>query len=146
MQTQQAASLPLPLPLQLPLQLALSDQTTGGRIEIGFETAVPQPPGGAHVIATTRFPQDTQRRYLESTDSGQWHDRLTIKELDLRAIPYVEEFADTLCREPPRLDILINSAAQTIKRPREFYAPLMAVEPTPWLLETNTNYLGQLPS
>ncbi|MFZ6780389.1 SDR family NAD(P)-dependent oxidoreductase [Undibacterium sp. Ji83W] len=119
---------------------------TGGRIKIGFETTLRLLRDGAHVIMTTRFPQDAERRFLELPDSGEWAERLSIRALDLRCIPDVEEFADKLCQELPHLDILINNAAQTIKRPREFYAALMAAEPTPWLLEARQQYLGQLPS
>lgn len=119
---------------------------TGGRIKIGFETALRLLRDGAHVIVTTRFPQDAERRFLALPDSGDWAERLSIRALDLRCIPDVEEFADKLGQELPHLDILINNAAQTIKRPREFYDALMAAEPTPWLLEAKTQYLGQLPS
>ena len=118
---------------------------TGGRIKIGFETALHLLRGGARVIVTTRFPQDAERRYLELPDASAWRDNLSIKALDLRCSPYVEEFARALCEEIPHLDILINNAAQTIKRPREFYAALMAAEQTPWLLEAREQYLGQLP-
>lgn len=118
---------------------------TGGRIKIGFETGLRLLRDGAHVIVTTRFPLDAHRRYLEMPDSATWRDRLSIRPLDLRASPGVEQFAEQLCQELPHLDIIINNAAQTIKRPREFYAALMAAEPTPWLLEANTHYLGQLP-
>lgn len=119
---------------------------TGGRIKIGFETALRLLREGAYVIVTTRFPKDAERRFLEMADANEWFARLQIKALDLRCIPDVEEFADKLSKELPHLDILINNAAQTIKRPREFYAALMAAEPTPWLLESKTQYLGQLPS
>lgn len=118
---------------------------TGGRIKIGFETALRLLRDGAHVIVTTRFPKDAQRRYYDMPDSDQWRDRLTIEALDLRSSPSVEAFTDRLCRQLPHLDILINNAAQTIKRPRAFYAALMAAEPTPWLLEASAHYPMQLP-
>ena len=118
---------------------------TGGRIKIGFQTALNLLRNGARVIVTTRFPRDAERRFLSEPDAGEWRDHLTLEALDLRHIPSVEAFADFLCRSQPHLDIVINNAAQTIKRPREFYAALIAAEPTPWLLETKGQYLGQLP-
>jgi NAD(P)-dependent dehydrogenase (short-subunit alcohol dehydrogenase family) len=118
---------------------------TGGRIKIGFQTALRLLRDGADVVVTTRFPKDAQQRFLAMPDADSWRDRLTLEALDLRNVPSVEAFADDLCQRLPHLDILINNAAQTIKRPREFYAALMAAEPTPWLLEARSHYLGQLP-
>jgi NAD(P)-dependent dehydrogenase (short-subunit alcohol dehydrogenase family) len=118
---------------------------TGGRIKIGFQTALCLLRNGARVIATTRFPQDAERRYLQEPDANEWRNRLSLEALDLRNVPSVEAFADSLCRGLPHLDIVINNAAQTIKRPREFYAALMAAEPTPWLLEAKGPGLHLLP-
>jgi NAD(P)-dependent dehydrogenase (short-subunit alcohol dehydrogenase family) len=118
---------------------------TGGRIKIGFQTALCLLRNGAQVIVTTRFPQDAARRFLNEPDAHEWKDRLTLEALDLRHLPSVEALADRLQGSLPHLDILINNAAQTVKRPREFYAALMAAEPTPWLLESHTLYLGQMP-
>lgn len=117
---------------------------TGGRIKIGFQTALCLLRNGARVVVTTRFPQDAERRYMGEPDAAQWRDRLTLAALDLRHVPSVEAFADSVCASLPHLDIVINNAAQTIKRPREFYAALAAAEPTPWLLEAREHYPGQL--
>lgn len=119
---------------------------TGGRIKIGFETALRLLRDGAEVIVTTRFPKDAEQRFLAMPDAASWRERLTLEALDLRNVPSVEAFAENLSRKLPHLDILINNAAQTIKRPREFYAALMAAEPTPWLLEARSEYQGRLPS
>lgn len=111
---------------------------TGGRIKIGFQCVLALLRNGAQVIATTRFPRDAEHRFLAEADAAQWRDRLTLERLDLRRVPSVEAFADRLCATLPHLDIVINNAAQTIKRPREFYADLIAAEPVPWLLEADT--------
>lgn len=118
---------------------------TGGRVKIGFQTALRLLRDGADVVVTTRFPKDALQRFLAMPDADTWRSRLALEALDLRNIPSVEAFADELCRRLPHLDIFVNNAAQTIKRPREFYAALMAAEPTPWLLEAKGNYQGQLP-
>lgn len=118
---------------------------TGGRIKIGFETALRLLRSGARVIVTTRFPQDARRRFMAQADARTWADRLGVEALDLRNVPSVEAFAAHLAHALPHLDILVNNAAQTIKRPQAFYAALTAAEPTPWLLESKGQYLGQLP-
>jgi NAD(P)-dependent dehydrogenase (short-subunit alcohol dehydrogenase family) len=101
---------------------------TGGRIKIGFQTALRMLRDGARVLVTTRFPYDCLDRFGQETDFQTWQDRLQIYGLDLRVIPEVEAFAQHLFQTIPALDILINNAAQTIKRPPEFYAQLLEKE------------------
>ena len=83
---------------------------------------------GASVIATTRFPVDAAIRYSREEDYTVWGDRLQIHGLDLRHIPSVEIFAGYVEQRYGRLDILINNAAQTVKRPAGFYAHLIENE------------------
>ena len=52
--------------------------------------------------------------------------------LDLRHIPSVEIFASYLEHHYDRLDILINNAAQTVRRPAGFYAHMMENEALPY--------------
>ena len=52
---------------------------TGGRIKIGFETAVSLLNNGAQVIVTTRFPKDAARRFLKEKDANDWKNRLQIQ-------------------------------------------------------------------
>jgi NAD(P)-dependent dehydrogenase (short-subunit alcohol dehydrogenase family) len=51
--------------------------------------------------------------------------------LDLRHLPSVEHFASHVAGTLPRLDFLINNAAQTVRRPAAFYQHLLAVEEQP---------------
>jgi NAD(P)-dependent dehydrogenase (short-subunit alcohol dehydrogenase family) len=51
--------------------------------------------------------------------------------LDLRHIPSVEIFCNYIEQKYQRLDILINNAAQTVRRPSGFYGHLMANETQP---------------
>jgi NAD(P)-dependent dehydrogenase (short-subunit alcohol dehydrogenase family) len=83
---------------------------------------------GARVIATTRFPVDAALRYSGEEDYVDWKERLHIHGLDLRHTPSVELFAHYVAQTYARLDILINNAAQTVRRPPGFYAHLMANE------------------
>jgi len=104
---------------------------TGARLKIGYQAALMMLRAGARVIVTTRFPQDSAIRYAKEPDFQEWADRLQIYGLDLRHSPSVEVFTRYLDQTLPRLDILINNAAQTVRRPPEFYAHMMATESLP---------------
>ena len=101
---------------------------TGARMKIGFQAALMMLRAGAKVIVTTRFPQDAALRYARETDFKVWKDRLQIHGLDLRHSPSVEIFTRYLVQTCDRLDILINNAAQTVRRPPGFYAHMLETE------------------
>ncbi len=101
---------------------------TGGRVKIGYQAGIKLLRAGAHLIVTTRFPRDSAARYAEEADFGEWAHRLEIFGLDLRHTPSVEAFCQTLIATRPRLDFIINNACQTVRRPPEFYAHMMAGE------------------
>jgi NAD(P)-dependent dehydrogenase (short-subunit alcohol dehydrogenase family) len=109
---------------------------TGSRLKIGYQATLMMLRAGAKVIATTRFPVDSALRFSGESDFSEWGHRLQIYGLDLRHIPSVELFADFFKQTHRRLDILINNAAQTVRRPPGFYAHLM---------ENETKAVGQLP-
>ena len=104
---------------------------TGARVKIGYAVTLRLLRAGAAVICTTRFARDAARRYAKEADFAQWCDRLQVYELDLRYIAGVERFAEHLVCCYPRIDIIINNAAQTIRRPPEFYQHLMDFESLP---------------
>ncbi len=101
---------------------------TGARLKIGYQATLMMLQSGATVLATTRFPVDAAMRFAAETDYGQWADRLHIYGLDLRHSPGVELFAKHVLDSCDRLDLLINNAAQTVRRPPGFYAHLMSNE------------------
>jgi len=101
---------------------------TGSRLKIGYQATLMMLRAGAAVIATTRFPIDSAMRYAREKDYEQWQDRLHIYGLDLRHTPSVEIFCHYIQQRYDRLDILINNAAQTVRRPPGFYAHLMQNE------------------
>ena len=101
---------------------------TGSRLKIGYQATLMMLRSGATVIATTRFPKDSALRYSKEKDFDQWGDRLHIYGLDLRHTPSVEIFCTHIEHAFGRLDILINNAAQTVRRPPGFYAHLMPNE------------------
>ena len=101
---------------------------TGSRLKIGYHITLMLLNAGATVIATTRFPVDSALRFSKEEDFDQWGHRLHIHGLDLRHIPSVELFCDFVEKKFNRLDILINNAAQTVRRPSGFFQHLMANE------------------
>jgi len=105
---------------------------TGSRLKIGYHATLMMLRSGASVIATTRFPADSAIRFAKEKDFANWSHRLHIYGLDLRHIPSVELFATYVENKYERLDILINNAAQTVRRPATFYAHLMANESLPF--------------
>ena len=132
---------------------------TGGRIKIGYQTALKLLRDGATVIVTTRFSQDAAKRFASEHDFDEWRDRLQIHALDLRNIPSVELFAQRLNRELSSLDIVVHNAAQTVKRPLEFYQHLLDAQndtaaaelicgdtSQPVLMESWSKYRGHLPA
>jgi NAD(P)-dependent dehydrogenase (short-subunit alcohol dehydrogenase family) len=105
---------------------------TGGRVKIGFQAALMMLRAGARVIVTTRFPRDAAQRFTGEHDFSRWQDRLAVFGLDLRHAPSVEMFARYLTQTESRLDILINNAAQTVRRPAGFYAHMLDGENRPF--------------
>ena len=67
-------------------------------------------------------------RYAQEPDFDEWKDRLEIAGLDLRHTPSVEAFCRELVTTRERLDFIVNNACQTVRRPPEFYAHMMAEE------------------
>ncbi len=101
---------------------------TGSRLKIGYQATLMMLRAGATVIATTRFPVDSALRFSKEEDYSQWQDKLHIYGLDLRHTPSVEIFCSFVEQTYDRLDLLINNAAQTVRRPSGFYAHLMCNE------------------
>src|SRR5688572_30478050 len=104
---------------------------TGARVKIGFQTALKVLRAGGTVVATTRFPHDAAQRYAREGDFAERKDRRQVHGLGRRHSPSVEIFTRYLERSLPRLDILINSACQTVRRPPAFYSHLLDFESLP---------------
>ncbi|MEU6299689.1 SDR family oxidoreductase [Streptomyces erythrochromogenes] len=101
---------------------------TGGRVKIGHELALMLLRDGADLTVTTRFPRDAAARFGAAPDRDRWWNRLTLVALDLRDPRQVLAFAEQELARARPLDILINNAAQTLRRPPEAYAALAATE------------------
>ncbi|CAA9498493.1 MAG: Putative oxidoreductase [uncultured Solirubrobacteraceae bacterium] len=103
---------------------------TGGRAKIGMYIALRLLRDGAHTTITTRFPKDAVRRFSAMEDSADWLHRLRVVGIDLRDPAQVIALADEVAAQGP-LDILINNAAQTVRRSPGAYAHLVAAEAAP---------------
>ena len=103
---------------------------TGGRAKIGMYIALRLLRDGAFTTITTRFPNDAVRRFAAMEDSADWLHRLRVVGIDLRDPAQVVALADEVAGQGP-LDILINNAAQTVRRPPGSYAALVEAERTP---------------
>ncbi|KAJ1565293.1 hypothetical protein HK096_003584 [Nowakowskiella sp. JEL0078] len=102
---------------------------TGGRLKIGFFIALQLLRSNASsVIITSRFPLDTMRRFSSQPDFNQFKGRLTVYAVDFRSLGMVSAFAKAVIENWKRLDVLINNAAQTVRRPPDFYTNVLKEE------------------
>ncbi|MFC6020770.1 SDR family NAD(P)-dependent oxidoreductase [Plantactinospora solaniradicis] len=101
---------------------------TGGRVKIGFHTALKLLRDGADVIVTTRFPRDAARRYAAVPDFDDWADRLYVHGVDLLDLAGTLDFVGLVGRRFAGLDILVNNAAQTLYRPEAYHREVRAAE------------------
>ncbi|EOM78423.1 SDR family NAD(P)-dependent oxidoreductase [Rhodococcus rhodnii] len=103
---------------------------TGGRAKIGMYIALRLLRDGADLTITTRFPQDAIRRFRALEDADDWLHRLHVVGIDLRDPAQVIALADSVAEGGP-LDILINNAAQTVRRSPGAYSALVEAEAGP---------------
>ena len=101
---------------------------TGGRIKIGFEIAKKLLEYNCKVIVTTRFPKDALLKFKEDKNYNTWSSNLIIYPIDFRFFKSTVKFVDYLLNNLTHLDILINNAAQTIRRPTSYYKYLLPIE------------------
>ncbi|KAJ5537434.1 hypothetical protein N7513_010620 [Penicillium frequentans] len=119
--------------LSLPGKLNLNGKTalvTGGRINLGYHTALRLLRCGAKVIVSSRYPRDAAMRYLQEPDCEQWEYKLKVIGADFRtakdafrlvhivkALLRDWDESDRNGADADSLDILINNAAQTLTDP-----------------------------
>ncbi|KAK1671133.1 hypothetical protein BDP55DRAFT_504848, partial [Colletotrichum godetiae] len=112
--------------LSLPENISLKGKTavvTGGRVNLGFHTALRLLRCGAAVIVSSRYPEDALSRYRQEADLDDWSPRLRIIGADFRAaadaFSLVQSIKIVLQEEGWTLNYLINNAAQTLTDPME---------------------------
>ena len=98
------------------------------RVQVGYEIGLKLLRAGATLIATTRFPADAARRYADEADFCEWRGRLQLHAVDFRDVGALEGFCAFLCASLQRLDIVVNNACQTIRRPAAYYTHLLRAE------------------
>ncbi|CAD7950660.1 unnamed protein product [Amoebophrya sp. A120] len=113
---------------------------TGGRVKIGFHTALKLLNAGATVLVTSRFRNDCLERFVNFYGKEQFFrqdpennnksiaDRLVLLGVDLRFLPRVEQLCDYVLENYDHLDGVIHNACQTIRRPQAYYEPLREKE------------------
>ena len=128
------------------LKTDLSGKTfliTGGRVKIGFTTAVKLLRMNAQVIITTRYPHFAMTNYQQESDYNIWKDKLTIIQCDFTKLPEIYSMLDMLSNYT--FNGIINNACQTIKNTQTYYDNLQEIETE--LQESMThNTLGFLSS
>jgi NAD(P)-dependent dehydrogenase (short-subunit alcohol dehydrogenase family) len=102
---------------------------TGGRVKIGFETALRLLRCGCHVLITSRFAKDALERYTKESDYDKWIHNLKIFEANFLDLDDTKKFIKFVFENYKSIDYLINNAAQTIARPKEFYNHLLLANP-----------------
>jgi NAD(P)-dependent dehydrogenase (short-subunit alcohol dehydrogenase family) len=114
---------------------------TGGRVKIGYATALKLLRMNAKVIITTRYPHFAMTNYQEEHDYNIWKDNLTIIECDFTKLPQIYAMLEMLSNY--NFNGIINNACQTIKNSEEYYENLKKIETN---LEDNVvqNSLGFL--
>ncbi|KAK1462411.1 hypothetical protein CCUS01_08598 [Colletotrichum cuscutae] len=130
--------------LSLPENMSLNDKTavvTGGRVNLGFHTALRLLRCGAAVIVSSRYPEDALSRYRQEADFDDWAQRLRIIGADFRAaadaFALVQSIKKVLQQEGWDLDYLINNAAQTLTDPLK--KEERAIEHEQFLLDKPSN-------
>lgn len=104
---------------------------TGGRVKIGFQVALKLLRDGAEVLVVTRFPRDAARRFAAAPDAADWLPRLHVHGTDLLDMTAVAGLLGAVHERFPSLDILVNNAAQTVRRPPAYYREVRAGESRP---------------
>lgn len=83
------------------------------------------------MIITTRFPHDAASRYAKEADFQEFASRLHVYGIDFRDIAMVREFCCEIKQKFARMDVIINNAAQTVRKPPQFYRHLIDCESKP---------------
>eukprot|EP00746_Dinoflagellata_sp_MGD_P167890 gnl/MRDRNA2_/MRDRNA2_98856_c0_seq1.p1 gnl/MRDRNA2_/MRDRNA2_98856_c0~~gnl/MRDRNA2_/MRDRNA2_98856_c0_seq1.p1 ORF type:complete len:1265 (+),score=232.74 gnl/MRDRNA2_/MRDRNA2_98856_c0_seq1:84-3878(+) len=100
---------------------------TGGRCKIGYQVCLKLLRCGAFVVATSRFPRCAAQKFLKEADASDWAPRLHIYGVDFTHFGMLSGFLDQI-KSHYNPDILVNNAAQTIRRPPEYYAEVIEEE------------------
>ena len=101
---------------------------TGGRVKIGYYIGTKLLSYGCKVIITTRFPKDSLFKYQQDPDYEKWKNNLIIYPIDFRIFESTIKFINYIKENYTHIDILINNAAQTLRRSSSYYKYLLPIE------------------
>ena len=101
---------------------------TGGRVKIGYYIGTKLLSYGCKVLITSRFPKDTLLKYQNNSEYENWKNNLIIYPIDFRIFESVIKFINFINENFPHIDILINNAAQTIRKTSSYYKYLLPIE------------------
>ena len=101
---------------------------TGGRVKIGYHIATKLLSYGCKVLITSRFPKDTLLKYKNNPDYDKWKNNLIIYPIDFRIFESTVKFINFIKDNFPHIDIIINNAAQTLRRTAAYYSYLLPIE------------------
>ena len=101
---------------------------TGGRVKIGYYIATKLLSYGAKVLITSRFPKDALFKFQKDSEYEKWKNNLIIYPIDFRIFESTIKFIQFINDNFPHVDILINNAAQTIRRTASYYKYLLPTE------------------
>ena len=101
---------------------------TGGRVKIGYYIATKLLSYGAKVLITSRFPKDALFKFQKDPDYEKWKNNLVVYPIDFRIFESTIKFVQFINDNFPHVDILINNAAQTIRRTASYYKYLLPIE------------------
>ena len=101
---------------------------TGGRVKIGYYIATKLLSYGCKVLTTSRFPKDTLLKYKNDPDYEKWKNNLIIYPIDFRIFESTVKFINFIKDNFPHIDIIINNAAQTVRRTAAYYKYLLPIE------------------
>jgi len=107
---------------------------TGARVKIGLQTCLKLLRAGCTVVATTRFPNAAADTYKRQDGFAEWGHNLHLYGLDLRDVSGLEAFTRFLKLQYGKqgIDILINNACQTVRRPAGYFSPAVEKEQELW--------------
>jgi hypothetical protein len=103
---------------------------TGGRVKIGYYIALKLLSYGCKVIITTRLPKDSLFKYQQEPDYEKWKNNLIIYPIDFRIFESTIKFINYIKENFSYIDILINNAAQTLRRSSSYYKYILPIETT----------------
>jgi len=116
---------------------------TGGRVKIGYYIGTKLLSYGCKVIITTRFPKDSLLKYQQDPDYEKWKDNLIIYPIDFRIFESTIKFINYIKENFTHIDILINNAAQTLRRSSSYYKYLLPIETTEANNETHKEIIKE---